>query len=67
MSIRMIICLYILVLVTFIIFYFLINFKWCVKTLREISHPKNQGGYIKLIQMGIVSMLIIIFGVILIY
>ena len=50
-----------------IVFFFLINLKWCVKTIREIASPKNQGGYTKLIQMGMIVLLSSIFIFIAIY
>lgn len=64
MPIRMIILLYILVLFIFVVFYLIINLKWCVKTLREIAHPSNQGGYTKLIQIGLMIILVFIFCII---
>lgn len=44
-----------------------VNFKWCVNTIREIADSKNRGGYTKLVQIGITSMVIIIFVGIIIY
>ena len=55
MELLIIILLYILV---FLLFSFLFNFKWIIITLRSISRSQNQGGYIKLIQISIISLLI---------
>tara|TARA_Y100000034_G_scaffold35645_2_gene43752 strand:- start:11398 stop:11832 length:435 start_codon:yes stop_codon:yes gene_type:complete len=64
MSILTIILLYLLVIFSFIIF---INFKWCIKTIRDIAKPSNEGGYIKFIQTIIIGVLILCFLGILIY
>jgi len=50
-----------------IIFFLLINLKWCVKTLREIASPRNQGGYTKLVQIILITLLCSVFVVILIH
>lgn len=49
------------------LFFVLINLKWCVNTVREISSSRNRGGYAKLIQMWIIFMLSLIFIVIFFY
>ena len=58
MSIISIVMLYILVLVVFVVS---INFRWCIITLRRIANPKNKGGYLRLVQIGIISVLIAMF------
>jgi len=54
-------------IILIILIFFLINFKWCVKTIREICHSGNEGGYTKFIQTIIVMVLILIFIGIIIY
>lgn len=64
MGILVIIILYIIVILLAI---FLFNFKWCIKTIRDIASPKNQGGYTKLVQVYFVFILTIIFLIIVFY
>lgn len=45
----------------------MINLKWCVKTIREIASPENQGGYTKLIQISLILLLCTIFVIIFFY
>lgn len=61
----MLLLLYIIVIGLLI--YFFVHFKWCIETLRTIADSKNPGGYTKLIQIGFLIVLIIIFIAILIY
>ena len=62
-----IVLLYLIVIFSFIFFLIILNFKWIIKTLREISDQENQGGYTKLIQIGIIFSLFTMFIFILIY
>ena len=48
-----------------VLFSFLINMKWLMKTLREIA--KDECGYTKLIQISLIALLIITFLTIIIY
>ena len=64
MSIIIIIFLYVFVLIFFFLF---INLKWCINTLRSIANYKNKGGYTKLIQMGLVFVLVSVFLIIIIH
>ena len=67
MTILEIVLLYLVVLISFVIFLFLINFKWVIGTIRAICHPDNEGGYTKLIQLSIMFCLFVIFVIIVIY
>ncbi len=64
MELGLIISLYIIVLCAF---FFLIYFKWVIKTIREIASYENRGGYTKLIQIGIIFFLSSIFICIMLY
>ena len=67
MTIPDIVLLYLIVIISFILFVIIVNFKWLVKTLRDISRLENQGGYTKLVQLGIVFCLFAIFIAIVFY
>tara|TARA_Y100000310_G_scaffold237306_1_gene240592 strand:+ start:1755 stop:2159 length:405 start_codon:yes stop_codon:yes gene_type:complete len=62
-----IISLSLILIFAFITFFFLINLKWCVETIRNISSPRNRGGYTKLIQMGLIALLAGLFTIISFY
>lgn len=64
MPIWLLLLIYIFIILLFL---FIVNFKWCINTLRSIASPKNQSGYIKLIQMGIIFTLIAVFCGVLVY
>ena len=67
MTLPNIVLLYLIVIASFIIFLIIANLRWLVKTLRDISRTENQGGYTKLVQLGIMFCLFAIFIAIVIY
>lgn len=54
-------------LVLVLLIFFLVKFEWCIKTIREICHSGNEGGYTKFIQITLTGILIIIFLTITVY
>lgn len=64
MSISMLILLYFAVIITS---FFLFKFEWIIRTIRDIASSQNQGGYTKLMQIGMIIFLVSIFTAVVIY
>ena len=64
MSISILILLYFAVIITS---FFLFKFEWIIRTIRETASQHNQGGYTKLMQIGMIIFLVSIFTAVVIY